>query len=72
MDWRLNTQHLEQYESVFRTRGFRKASRELSVSHNTIEKISSVLKHKLENPCLHQREAHCSSQHLANKSANVS
>ena len=50
MDWRLNTQHLEQYESVFRTRGFRKASRELSVSHNTIRKNIEHLEAQIGKP----------------------
>jgi len=50
MDWRLNTQHLEQYESVFRTRGFRKASRELSVSHNTIRKNIERLEAQIGKP----------------------
>ena len=50
MDWRLNTQHLEQYESVFRTRGVRKASRELSVSHNTIRKNIERLEAQIGKP----------------------
>ena len=50
MDWRLNTQHLEQYESVFRTRGFRKASRELSISHNTIRKNIDLLEQHIGKP----------------------
>jgi DNA-binding transcriptional LysR family regulator len=50
MDWRLNTQHLEQYESVFRTRGFRKASRELSISHNTIRKNIDLLEQRIGKP----------------------
>ena len=50
MDWRFNTQHLEQYESVFRTRGFRKASRELSVSHNTIRKNIDLLEQRIGKP----------------------
>lgn len=52
MDGRLNTQLLEQYESVFRTRGFRKASRELDISHNTIRKNIDQLEIQIGKPLL--------------------